>query len=351
MNTSTTVRSLYFDCDTGIDDSMALAYLMNSPQINLAGVGTVSGNTSAEQAAENSLRLLTLADQSHVPVATGEHDFRNTVFAGGPTHIHGANGIGNIVLPESSASPYDGSAAELLIQLSHDHAGDLELITVGPTTNIAAALDLDPTLPSRIRQVTSMGGAALVAGNASPVGEANIWHDPEAAARVLGADWPITLVPLDVTLANTLEEEHRESLLASKRPLAQAIAQMLDLYFDFHVPEYGRRCSALHDPLAAAIAVGEIRPTVAPAVNVTVDDTQGPGRGQTICDLRGQRMGPVDQPGRNVRVVLDTDLPLVEHLMERLVEYLGPRSARYGAPQDQLQVGAAKRTDTERVGR
>ncbi|WP_248256198.1 nucleoside hydrolase [Georgenia sp. EYE_87] len=316
---TTTVRPVYFDCDTGIDDSMALGYLVSSPEISLVGVGTVSGNTSAEQAAENTLRLLALADRPDVPVAIGEHHFRTTTFTGGPTHIHGANGIGNVALPESSASPIDRKAAELLVELSHEHAGELEIITVGPTTNIAAALDLDPTLPSRVRQITSMGGAALVSGNASPVGEANIWNDPEAASRVLAAHWPATLVPLDVTLANNLEEEHRDALLTSQRPLAQAIGQMLDLYFDFYVPEFGRRCSALHDPLAAAIAVGGIRPTVAPAVDVTVDDTHGPGRGQTICDLRGQRLGAVDQPGRNVRVVLDTDQPLADHLVERLV--------------------------------
>ncbi|KAE8765650.1 nucleoside hydrolase [Georgenia thermotolerans] len=298
---------------------MALGYLVSSPEITLVGIGTVSGNTSAEQAAENTLRLLSLTDQPDIPVAIGGHDFRATPFTGGPTHIHGSNGIGNVILPECPARPADPTAAELLVQLSHEHAGQLEIVTVGPTTNIAAALDLDPTLPSRVRRVTSMGGAALVPGNASPVGEANIWNDPEAAALVLSADWPVTLVPLDVTLANNFEESHRKALLDSQRPLARTIGQMLDLYFDFYVPEFGRRCSALHDPLAAAIAVGGIRPTIAPAVDVTVDDTLGPGRGQTICDLRGQRLGPVDQPKRHVRVVLDTDRPLAEHLLERLV--------------------------------
>jgi purine nucleosidase len=93
---------------------------------------------------------------------------------------------------------------------------------------------------------------------------------------------------------------------------------MLDLYFDFYVPLYGRRSSALHDPLAAAIAVGGIVPTIQPAVDVIIDTTQGPGRGQTICDLRNQRLGPVDQPGAHVRVVLATDRQLADHLVERV---------------------------------
>lgn len=163
-----------------------------------------------------------------------------------------------------------------------------------------------------------MGGAALVPGNASPVGEANIWNDPEAAAIVTKAGWPVTLVGLDVTLENVLEESHRARLLTSDKPLARAIGQILDLYFDFYLPQYGRRCSALHDPLAAAIGVGSITPVDSPWIDVMIDDSSGPGRGQTIADLRGQRLGAVDAPGATVRMVLDTDRKLQDLLVERL---------------------------------
>lgn len=96
---------------------------------------------------------------------------------------------------------------------------------------------------------------------------------------------------------------------------------MLDLYYGFYVSEYGRRASALHDPLAAAIGVGQVSATRAPAVPVVVDTTDGPGRGQTICDLRGQRGGPVDADGAHVRVVLETDRPLGPLLRERLLAF------------------------------
>lgn len=319
MSTEATgTRPVYYDCDTGIDDSMALGYLLSSPEIDLVGVGTVSGNTNARQAAENTLRLMGLAGRTDIPVAIGAEHFLTHEYLGGPTEIHGENGVGNVDLPPVDLTPAAESAAEMIVRLSEEHPGRLEIITVGPMTNLAKALELDPRLPDRVRQVTSMGGAALVSGNASPVGEANVWNDPEAAAMVVSAPWRVTLVPLDVTLENILEESHRAQLLASDRPLARTIGQILDLYFDFYLPQYGRRCSALHDPLAAAIGVGAIVPVNSPWVQVQVDATGGPGRGQTIADLRGQRLGPIDQPDAHVRMVLDTDRKLQDHLVARL---------------------------------
>jgi purine nucleosidase len=311
-------RPVYFDCDTGIDDSLALAYLLASPEIEVVGIGTVSGNIDSATAARNTLDLLGLAGRPEVPVAIGAHDPLAGEFHGGAPHIHGHNGVGNVELPPSGLTPVDESAAEMLVRLSREHDA-LEIITVGPLTNVALAIALDATLPSRIARITAMGGAALVAGNISPVAEANIYNDAEAAAIVVRQRWPLVLVPLDVTVENVLEESDRETLLASDRPVARILGEVLDLYFEFYVELYGRRSCSLHDPLAAAIAVGGIQATNAPAVPVVVDDSRGPGRGQTICDLRRQRVAPRDHPGATVRVVLDTAAPLAPHLMERLL--------------------------------
>jgi purine nucleosidase len=314
----TTPVPVYLDCDTGIDDSLALAYLLNAPDANLVGVGTVVGNTSAEQGARNSIDLLSLAGRDSIPVAVGATRWLTRDFDGGVPHIHGDNGIGNVNLLRSTTQPVDESAADLLIRLSHEHAGELAVVTIGPLTNIALALQQDPSLPQRVKSITTMGGAALVPGNISAVAEANIGNDPEASQQVLAADWDLTLVPLDVTLENTLEEDDRQRLLNADNTLAVSVGQILDFYFDFYVGLYGRRSCALHDPLAAAIAVGGIQPTLAPAVPIEVDTTAGPGRGQTICDLRGQRLGPVDQPGARARVVLATNQPLAGHLVDTL---------------------------------
>lgn len=317
------MRPIYLDCDPGVDDSLAIGFLLASPEVHLVGIGTVSGNVAAAEGARNALALLQLAGRSGVPVAVGAHDFLGASFTGGADWIHGANGLGNVSIPDPVDEPVAESAAELLIRLSHEHAGALEVVTVGPLTNVGLALRQDPTLPTRVRSITIMGGAALVPGNLTASAEANIGNDPEAAALVVSADWDLTLVPLDVTLENTLNEDNRSALLNADNQLANRLGEMLDFYFDFYTDLYGHRGSALHDPLAAAIAVGAITPTNAPAIELVVDDTQGPGRGRTIADLRGQRLGPVDQPGRRTRVVLDTDQPFGPLLIDRLTSYTG----------------------------
>jgi len=309
---------VYLDCDTGIDDSLALLYLLRSPEVALVGIGTVSGNIDAATAARNTLDLVALAGRE-VPVAVGEHDPRVGSYAGGAPHVHGTDGIGGVSLPRATSEPEAESAAQMLVRLAGEHDGALEVLAVGPLTNLAAALDLDPTLPSKVRRVVVMGGAAQTSGNVSAVSEANIHNDPEAAAAVVDAPWDVVLVPLDVTLENRFTEEDQSALLDSADPAAQAIGRMLDQYFTFYQGVYGFRGCALHDPLAAAILVGEIEATRAPAVPVVVDATLGPGRGQTLCDLRHQRSGTADVPGARVRVVLDTERPLGPVLRARLV--------------------------------
>ncbi|MDI2037191.1 nucleoside hydrolase [Paenarthrobacter nitroguajacolicus] len=308
----------FLDCDTGIDDALALAYLLASPGAELVGIGTVSGNVSAAGGAKNTLDLLKLAGHPDIPVAVGAHDPQVGTFHGGAPHVHGDNGIGGVDLAPSDHEPVEASAAELLVRLAHQYAGELRLVAIGPLTNIAQALRLEPALPQLIAEVTIMGGAALAPGNITAVAEANIANDPEAAAEVLAADWNVTLVPLDVTMTNVLEENHRQELLATEHPVSQALGEMLGYYFGFYVDIFGRACSAMHDPLAAAIAVRGVELTVAPTVRVQVDTTDGPGRGQTVCDLRGQYAGFPEQRGARCRVVLEIGEDFAPHLLGTL---------------------------------
>ncbi len=310
---------VYLDCDTGVDDAVALAYLIASPAIDLVGIGTVSGNTSAAQAARNTLDLLELAGRTDIPVAVGAHDHLSHPYDGGAPHVHGDNGIGGIVVPRAAREPEQVDAVQLLLDLSHRYAGRLHLLTIGPVTNIALALEADPTLPQRISAVTAMGGAAVVPGNITAVAEANIANDPEAAAAMVGAEWDLTLVPLDVTMNHTLSEEDRAALLQSPNAFTRAVGDMLDHYFDFYLAEYGIRTCALHDPLAAVLVAGGTHVTRAPRVPVVIDTGSGPGRGQSIVDLRGQRLGERHHEGSRVRVVLETDASIDAHLIATLL--------------------------------
>lgn len=309
---------VYLDCDTGIDDALALLYLLRSPEVRVVGIGTVHGNVDAVTAARNTADLVALAG-ADVPVAVGAADPRTGSYAGGTPHVHGHNGIGGLILPPAATDPAAESAAEMLVRLADEYEGALEVLAVGPLTNIAAALDLSPHLPAKVKRIVVMGGAALVPGNATAVAEENIRNDPEAAALVIATRWELTLVPLDITRQHRFNDADRDALLASSSAATRAVGAMLDHYLGYYEKVLGVRECALHDPLAAAIVAGEIEPTHAPAVPVLVDDTDGPGRGQTICDLRSQISGEADVPGAHVRVVLATDRPLGPLLRQRLL--------------------------------
>ncbi|MFJ6415808.1 nucleoside hydrolase [Paeniglutamicibacter sp. NPDC091659] len=314
MNATPDNAPVFLDCDTGIDDALALAYLLGAGA-NLVGVGSVSGNTDALQGATNTQNLLALAGHGHVPVALGHHDAQARPYGGGAPHVHGQNGIGEVELPDAGLELAPESAPEMLVRLAREHRGELRVIAIGPLTNIAAALRLDPELPGLVRELTIMGGAAMAPGNITAAAEANIHNDPEAAAEVFAADWEIVLVPLDVTMNHVLEEADLDRLKASESPAVQAVGSMLGYYFDFYKGVFGRRCSVMHDPLAAAIAIGLVQATSAPHARVVVDATDGPGRGQTICDLRGRYKGYPKPSGARCRVVLEAGEGAIEEIM------------------------------------
>ncbi|NQX12220.1 nucleoside hydrolase [Microbacteriaceae bacterium VKM Ac-2855] len=309
----------YFDCDTGIDDALALAYLLRSPEAEIVGIGTVSGNTDSTTAAANTLALLALAGRDDVPVAIGAHHFLAEEYAGGSPQVHGDNGFGNVALTAAAASVADEDAAALLHRLALAHPGALRVIAVGPLTNLAIALERYPDLPAMVHSVTIMGGSAQHPGNVTPVAEANIWHDPEAAAAVFAADWDVVMVGLDVTMTQRIEERHRDELLGSGDPLAVAIGQALDYYFAFYVPILGGRSAALHDPLAVAVALGTGGLRLAPIVPVEVDTTRGPGRGQTIVDLRTRYTGYVDAGLSRTAVALEVEDGFADALVARIL--------------------------------
>ncbi len=316
-------RPFYLDCDTGIDDAVALTYLVATPSVDLRGVGTVSGNTDAVTAARNTVDLLALLDRPGVPVAIGAQHPLGGRSGGGSPEVHGAGGTGGVPLPRAGAGPVTESAEAMLIRLAHEHPGELQVVAIGPLTNLARALRQDPALPELVGGVTVMGGAALVPGNRTPVTEANILHDPEAAAEVLGAAWEVTLVPLDVTMVNLLDEDQREQIATIDHPVMPPLAAMLERYAAFYAEVFGRPVSAVHDPLAAAVAAGTVRLGLAPVVRVQVDLTDGPGRGQTICDLRGRYAGHPGAAGARCRVVLELAEDFAPHLLSAF-RRLGP---------------------------
>ncbi|MBT0768031.1 nucleoside hydrolase [Kineosporia sp. J2-2] len=302
---------VFFDCDTGIDDSLALAQLVSRTDVDLVGISTVSGNTDAAQAARNTLDLLALLGRDDVPVAVGEHHPIAGDYAGGAPEVHGGNGIGDVELPRATRPVAAATGAEQLVATAREHAGRLHLIAVGPLTNLAKALDQAPDLPGLVGHVTIMGGAVWHEGNITPHAEANIHNDAEAAARVLGAGWPVTLVPLDVTMTHSLDGAAQAALAARGTTFHDALAGMLDCYFSFHEDRYGRRISALHDPMATMLATGQVTATTVRSTGIRVE-LEGETRGRTVAVEAGAQHPAVD-------VVTEIADPVGPWLLESLL--------------------------------
>ncbi|QGK70198.1 nucleoside hydrolase [Allosaccharopolyspora coralli] len=311
-------ETLIVDCDTGIDDALALLYLLHDPDVDIRAVTTVFGNTDADTAADNSLRVLELVGRQHIPVAVGARSNWRGTFSPAPS-VHGDDGLGDTGLPAPRSTPISEPAAELIVRLARESPGELHLLAIGPLTNLATALLLEPKLPDLVKHVTVMGGAIHHPGNATPAAEANIHNDPEAAGMVLQAGWNVTLVPLDVTMAEVLTEEVKNRLGAADSPVATFAATILEHYLDFYEQDvFGVRRAACHDPLAAAIAVGDVPVVLGPIVAVEVETGDGPARGVTIADTRGKYRGFPAQEGASVRVVLATERTFPGRLAEQL---------------------------------
>jgi inosine-uridine nucleoside N-ribohydrolase len=210
------------DTDPGVDDALALLLAMRSPELKIEGITAVAGNVPLDLTLPNALRMVEIAGRNDIPVAAGASGplLRRLVTA---TYAHGENGLGGAVFPEPKRKPVAEPAAEFIRQTIRKHPGEITLLTIGPLTNIAAALNSDKELAGMVRGLVMMGGS-LSGGNITPAAEFNVYVDPEAARIVFQSGIPITMVGLDVTRKTSLTDEHVRTLEAAQNPVSQAAA-------------------------------------------------------------------------------------------------------------------------------
>lgn len=310
------MRDVILDMDMGIDDAIAVMYLTTFQDVRIEAAGSVHGNVDAATAAMNLLRVLELCGVD-APVAIGARRplVRDVHLA---PEVHGDDGLGNVAPPRALREPGMESAPEQLVRLARANPGRFEVLATGPLTNLAIALVLEPRLPQLLRAVTIMGGAASAVGNMTPLAEANIWHDPEAAQLVFGAGWELTMVGLDVTNVTRLEEPELARLARSSAPRARLATAVLEHYLDFYEMIGGRRICPLHDPLAAGVLADPtlVRRAIRADVEVGTDDAT---RGLTIVDRRRDGEPVETGSGAAHRVALEVDGPrFVQDLLARL---------------------------------
>ena len=223
-------RPFLIDCDTGTDDAIAIMAALGSPQVEVRAVTSVNGNVSENYTSQNNLDLLEYLGRTDIPVAHGAVRplLSGIVNDEGGTGTHGKTGLGTITLPHAQCSSFDCRiASELVYDLAVECAGDLELLVIGPMTNIAIALCNHRDLAGLIKHIWFMGGAAH-GGNVSPTAEFNIWVDPEAAHIVFQSGIPMTMVGLDVTLKAVMTEEDVAQLRCKGSKAGTLAADLLD---------------------------------------------------------------------------------------------------------------------------
>ena len=295
---------MIIDTDAGVDDAQAIMLALSDPDVDVLAITTLTGNVHIRMVNPNVLTILEIM-QRDVPVYAGIdrpliHEWEDAA------EFHGGDGLGNFQdRPALTRCIEDEHAVLALLRLSREHEGELTLIALGPLTNIAAAIRLDPDFPARIKQFVFMGGAIAAHGNTPIVtAEYNIYTDPEAAYITLNAFPESTMLSWETTLAHGFAWDKFNALCAIDtvngrffRAISNATAERLK-----HT--YGRPAYLLPDPLAMAITLKPCLTKQSGKYYVTVELNGRSTRGQTVIDYNGING---NQPNVNIVQSLDTD--------------------------------------------
>ena len=346
-----TVESpIFADVDTGVDDALALVYLLASPDAKVVGIASTGGNVAVQQVCENNLGLLELCGATGVPVSKGSDEALIGPMSA-PSKVHGPRGMGYAELPPTDGRLTSYDSATAWVRAAHAFPGELIGVATGPLTNLALALRAEPELPTLLRRLVIMGGSYDHLGNTTPVAEWNISVDPEAAAEVFAA-WPLKtaagggqgrlpiLCGLNLTrnVAMTPEilarlaaaagstsvsgtvmsvRDERGTRSTASNPLIRVIEDAMRFYLEGYNDSGHGYVAHLHDPLAAAVALDPELIATRPAT-VEVELTGTLTRGMTVTDWSGRR-----EP--NALIGVDVD-PAA--FFDRFVERVGPFARR-----------------------
>lgn len=278
-------QKLLIDTDPGNDDAIALYVALADPSVDVVGVTTVMGNTTLDNATRNALALLEHVDRTDVPVIPGAaRPFSDELVTA--EEVHGPGGLPEHVreaLPEPTQEPVDGNAVEFIVEQAREHRDDLTIAALGPQTNLALALAVEPRIAEWVDDIYLMGGALTVTGNVTPMASFNFYVDAAAASRVVQEATP-KLVGLDVTERVYVSTAEIERLQAEPEPLS-TIGDILAFSIDEVRDKFGNDGGLASDAvLVADIVAGLLDYEDA---YVEVDTTGGPSNGATIYDEHG----------------------------------------------------------------
>ena len=304
---------MILDCDTGIDDALALAYILANPEIELLGVTTTFGNLSVDQSTTNTLALMELFHREDVPIYRGaDHAWgtdtyiRDDILA----KVHGANGIGNVDLPLPRRTCEEKTAVDFIIESAKRYKEDLRIVFLGPLTNFADCIQKEEEAMRTVGSITIMGGALTVQGNRTLYAESNILEDPIAAKFVFGSRIPIQVIPLDATLRTLFRVKDVEKW----QTFHEVGRKFYEIACHYYLSEYqdAEIGGAMHDPLAAMAGFDPTIVTNWYPCNLTAEEN-----GRTICAFE-----ELNRPEKRHQVALDVDTLRFTDTYIQLVEEL-----------------------------
>lgn len=279
------MRRFLIDTDTASDDAVALVMALCNPDINVEAITVVSGNVGRDQAVQNALYTVELCG-ADVPIYAGAaKPMMRTLQTA--EYVHGKDGMGDAGYPLSGRVPANGRGADVIVETILGAPGEITLVALGPLTNVAIAALLAPEIVDAVDRVVVMGGTGVHGpGNVSAMAEYNFWADPEAAAVVTRAGFPIEFVGWDISIASAVVDADRHAALnALDTPLSKFAVDIAQVVRRFAMGN-GLAGDDLPDPIAMAHAID---PSVATTKRLHVDVMvgDGPQRGVMEVDQLG----------------------------------------------------------------
>jgi inosine-uridine nucleoside N-ribohydrolase len=282
-------HKILVDTDPGVDDAMALAFLSARPDVRIAAITTVFGNADVDTTTRNA-RYLAARFAIDAPIFAGAARPLLIDRPYSPVRIHGKDGLGDVLSLENTTRATEAVPAhERIVEMVRRSPHQLSILSLGPLTNLALALKLDPGIASLVSRVIIMGGAfgwGHCRGNVSPVAEANVRNDPHAADAVLAAPWPVIVVGLDVTARCILTTAQARQLADEAGDTGRLLWDISRSYEAMYRKLDGIDGCCLHDVAAAACVVEpSLFQTSAGPMRVV---TEGIAVGQTIMRAPGR---------------------------------------------------------------
>jgi purine nucleosidase len=277
------MRQFLIDTDTASDDAVALVMALRAPDVRVEAVTVVSGNVPLARATENALYTLELCGAGGVPVFAGAE----RPLVRGPAHaewFHGADGFGNQNYPPATLRPQRGHAAEAIVRVARANPG-IELVTLGPLTNVALALARDPSFVGNVGRCVVMGGNPCCEGNVTPAAEYNVWCDPEAARAVFRSGMNIELVGWQLCRGDAnLDAGDVANVRALGTKLGHFAVDINRVAVEANRTQCGEEGIPLPDPVAMAVALDRRIATESSRHRVEVECDSELTRGMTVVD-------------------------------------------------------------------